>query len=115
MATVDRHTRQTMGCGYEPPPPPGVVVQAWDHVGREPGKDERGNDGRIALEMCPGYACGLPEVVEVSRARMHWSKGSLSTFVGGEPTDALTAAVEVLEVESGRAQDWALRNPVKER
>lgn len=98
MQTVPQLHRQVLGCGYEPPLPAGMPHEVWDHEGR---------DGE-PFTTCVGYTTKLPEVVEVSRARMHWSHGQLR-----ESNDALDAALEILEIECNRVQAW-LMTPAKD-
>jgi hypothetical protein len=101
--STTRLVRQSMGCGYEPPPPKRLPVAAWHHEG-----DPR----REPPTTCPGYTCNLPEVVYVSRARFHWTKGQLAAFLGGEPaSEALLLAIELLEIEANRARDWDHKHP----
>lgn len=94
--------RQSLGCAFEPPPPSSVFVRAWDHPDRRPSPDEFEN-GQPKPQICPGYLCRLPQVIEVGRAHMHWSKGSLSAF-SPEPSELLIEGIEVLEMESHALQ-----------
>jgi hypothetical protein len=90
-----RLVRQTLACGYEPEPPPNIPVLAWTF-----GWSEKPT-------VCPGFTTNLPEVVEASRARLHWNKGQLAMRFGGEPTEALLLSIEVLEIEAARCQEWS--------
>jgi hypothetical protein len=102
MRATTRLQRQAIGCGYEPPAPKGLAVGTWRHEGDASPHEQT---------TCPGYTTRLPDVVYVSRARLHWSMGELGTFLGGEPpSEALLLALEILEVESRRAESWALAN-----
>lgn len=108
-------TRQMMGCGWEPPPQPGIPVRALDHDARlsiDMTHEERESKRN---QLCPGYTCGLPEVVEASRARVWRDKGSLRDFTKGEqPSDALMLAIDILDAETARATDWSIKNPKKD-
>lgn len=105
--------RKDFGCGYLPPWPD---AEPWDHDGREESSDERDDLGRLHVPICPGYVCGLPEVVEASSAHLFLKNGGLAQFCDGEPpTPALRDAVTILEAEYGRVIDWISRNPPKER
>lgn len=98
--------RQTMRCGFLPIYDGG---RAWCHVGMD-----LGDDGDGAPTVCPGYTTRLPEVIEASRARLHWSKGSLREYLGdSSPTELLMDAIVTLEVEANDAERWSIDNPVK--
>jgi hypothetical protein len=99
LTMLSPSTRQAIGCGFLPPRDD---ARAWVHRGADP----TALDG--LPEVCPGYACKLPEVVEASRARLHWEKGTLRERCGGEPTDATLAALEELEVAAGHCQAWTV-------
>lgn len=100
--------RQSIGCGYEPPAPESMPVRIWDHPARAEAPDDKPT-------LCVGYVCGLPEVVEASRAQLHWSKGQLSHFTRGEiARPELLRAIELLEVEQARARAYAMDNPPKQ-
>lgn len=64
---------------------------------------------------CPVYSTTLPEVVEIFRAWLHWSKGSLRAFTGasGPPTDVLVECVELANGAAMEHQQWCMDNPVK--
>lgn len=108
-----------MGCGYLPPPSekmrPYVESSVWDghSMGRVRGADEKDSKGRVRLPVCPGYVCGLPEVIEASWAHAYWEKGELTQYCEGQSTSELRTAVEVLAMETAAAAAWASRNPVK--
>jgi hypothetical protein len=100
-------TRQAIGCGYEPPAPPGIPVRPWDHTGRKPSPGELDERGRQHLQICPGYVCRLPEVIETARARLHWEKGELVSFCGGaQPSDRLIDAIEILDGAVAEFRYW---------
>jgi len=117
MKDRNQQARQLMGCGYEPPPEEKLRphVQAWDgsSLGRKPGADEKDDKGRIRLPVCPGYVCGLPEVIETSWAHVYWEKGELTQWCEGQSTGELRDAIELLAMESNAAESWAMANPVK--
>lgn len=106
MRTTTQQDRQLAACGREPPPAnPRLLpmVQAWSpqsYSGPPPA-------------TCPGYTCNLPEVIEIARARLHWSKGALDTFVGDPVPDEMLLGIEVLEGAQNEADAWAMANPVK--
>lgn len=93
----------TIGCGYEPafegatpwqPPMPPFVRLGYKHE---------------APKICAAYTTRLPEVQEVARAHMHWEKGALQLFCGGEiPGETLLALIEILDSEVGRAERCAM-------
>ena len=99
-------TRQILGCGYEPPPD-----ERLRSVARIPTLLGSSTDPTV----CPGYSTRLPEVIEVARARLHWSKGSLREFVGGNPTDALVMGIEFLEGANNECEGWAMRKENREK
>jgi len=103
MEITPRISRQGIGCGYEPPAPIGVPVRPWDHSGRHEDRDVD------PPSVCPGYSCGLPEVIEASHARMHWQKGELVSFTRKPPRPELMTAITILELESNRAEGWEAR------
>ncbi len=99
MRSTPQTRRQEIGCGFEPPPPPHVVVKPWSHrayQGPEP-------------TACVGYTRQLPIVIDVARTRLHWDKGAIS-----EPlTDQTKLLIEVLETSANDVQVW-LTLPSKE-
>jgi len=113
MQTTPRTTRQALGCGYEPPGE--GMVRPWDHPGREIPPDEIDDHGQLIDPTCPGYLCGLPEVIETSHARLHWQKSQLAVYTRRTPRPELITAITVLEIESGRCDAWDFKNGRKER
>jgi hypothetical protein len=97
-----REARQYLGCGYEPVLDVATMcipVTPWTH---------QGFSGEPAT-VCPGYTCSLPEVLEVARARLHWSKGQLVLFTGGDmPSANLLRGIEILDGESHRVEAWLM-------
>lgn len=93
MAKTSQIDRQAMGCGYEPRV---EGARGWMHEGYT---DE-------PPTTCPGYTTKLPEVVEINRARLHWAKGSIREFCGGEPTENIKRGVEILEGAANEANCW---------
>jgi hypothetical protein len=86
--------RKGLACGYLPP----VATSELTAAGGRP-------DGfRGEMTTCIGYTTKLPEVIETSRARLHWEKGTLQAWAGGEPTDPLLLALEELECQQGAVQ-----------
>jgi hypothetical protein len=85
MENNPEFVRREMGCGYVP----GAIRKG-------PGPD--GFEG--TLTTCVGYTTKLPEVVEVSRARLWWDKGQLREWCeGDDPTPALRLCIEELEAQ----------------
>jgi hypothetical protein len=102
--------RQLSGCGFAPAV---AGARPIDHDGRT-GALPLDDDGlpRGRNTVCPGYTCGLPEVIEASRARQWREKGGLRDFTRGEqPSDALMLAVDIIDAESAKATSWAMKNP----
>lgn len=96
-----------MRCGYEPEPSERLrpFAKAWQHQAYESMTDENGHP--IPVSTCPGYTCSLPEVLEVTRARVHWTKGQLALFTHGEqPSENLLRGIEILDGESHRVEAW---------
>jgi hypothetical protein len=59
MESLTEDSRRQMGCGYLP------AATGVKPAGRPPGLDET-----LELTACIGYTTKLPEVIEVSRARL---------------------------------------------
>ncbi len=100
MQSQSLQARQMHGCPWAPIAPERLApyVQPWNGLGYAGDKPT----------ACPGYTTNLPEVVEVARARLHWSKGQITAFCGGEqPTDALMIGVEILEGAIGEVITWS--------
>lgn len=87
--------RRSMGCGYLP-----GAVRAG------PGPD--GFEGE--LTTCVGYTTKLPEVIEVSRARLWFEKGQVREWCEGEaPTLPLRFCIEEMEAQSNACQSHAMK------
>lgn len=103
MDSLNKDKRRQMGCGYLP------AVEGVEPAGRPPGCDEK-----IKLTACIGYTTKLPEVIEVSRARLWWDKGLLRDWCDGEaPTPALRLCIEEMEGQSNAAMSYAMDHPKK--
>ncbi len=117
MRKRDKQTRQLMGCGYESAPTeelrPHVERGVWDHPGRVQSPDERDDRGRLRLPVCPGYVCALPEVIEASHAMTYKRNGELGQFCEGQSTESLRDAMDVIEREQNRVDNWKIQNPQK--
>lgn len=113
MQSQSAQTRQTWGCAYEPPP--NENVRRLVQIPAPSGCKQRGAtaDEPAFPSVCPGYTTRLPEVIEIARARLHWSKGAITAFCNGQPRSALLVGIEILEGASNEAQQWAIDNPVK--
>lgn len=96
MESNSQIERQGLGCGWEPAPLVQIGVRPWVH----PGYTD------TLPTVCPGYTTKLPEVVEINRARLHWSKGSIREFCAGEPTDNILRGIEILEGAVNEANCW---------
>lgn len=83
--------RQAMGCGYEPLVP-GARPYMHDGYTDEP------------PTTCAGYTTKLPEVVEINRLRLHWSK--FGGFKDREPTEVVKRGIEILEGAVNEANCW---------
>lgn len=106
--------RQSIGCGWEQqddriPPTP------WDgqSLGRIPYPDEYDEQRRMHLPVCPGYACSLPEFVEISHAYFFLGKGGLLQFTGEAPTPPMLTAMIEFEREAAAVMQWSSKNPEK--
>lgn len=87
--------RREMGCGYLP----GAV---------RTGAPPDGFEGE--LTTCVGYTTKLPEVIEVSRARLWFDKGQLREWCDGDaPTIALRFCIEELEAQANYCQAHAMK------
>jgi hypothetical protein len=116
MSDTPEQTRQMLGCGFAPLPAENLLPHR--RVPRPDGYNGivRTVDGVETGEpsQCPGYLTNLPEVIEVARARFHWSKGGLlSIGVTDWQNDPLVTCIEILEGATNEADRWAFDNPVK--
>lgn len=93
MRALTEAARSQAGCGYAP-----TVERIYPWAGL-------GYKGATPT-VCPGYSTNLPEVIEVARARFHWTKGELSAFTHGRATDALMIGIEILEGAVNECQAW---------
>jgi len=105
MESLEEEQRQLAKCGYAPPltDSRAPFAAAWGGLGYSGPKPT----------VCPGYSTSLPETIEILRARLHWSKGSLREFCGGKPTDALMVGIEIAEGAENERQTWCAENRVK--
>lgn len=111
MQSTTAEHRRYLGCGYQPVNPDAMP---WDGLpyGRDPGRDELDDRGRLHLPVCPGYVCFLPEVIEVSYAHGFWDKGQLEHFLGSEPcAPLLRDSIAFLDQEYAKALEWSIKNP----
>lgn len=108
METQSDHERQMLGCGFLPPPAPRLAlsVRPWDHPGRKLEDDETDEDGVILNPTCIGYLLQLPELREVTVARLHWTKGQLAIWAGERPTEALLQSVVILELATNAVEGY---------
>jgi hypothetical protein len=87
MQTMTTDIRRSMGCGYLPDANATGLGKPDGYKGPEP-------------SVCMGYTTKLPEVAEVSRARLWWDKAQLALWCrGGEPTEPLMLCVEELVIQ----------------
>ena len=93
MSSNSQIVRQSLACGYEPRNE-AVRPCAWTHQGYT---DE-------TPTTCPGYTTKLPEVIEINRLRLHWSK--FGGFKDNEPTENVKRGIEILEGSVNEANCW---------
>lgn len=94
MQNNSAQIRQAMGCGWEPRI---EGARPWQHEGYTD----------AAPTACAGYTTKLPEVIEINRARLHWSKGALREFCGDQqPSELLMRGIEILEGAANEASCW---------
>ena len=105
MESLSEDQRQLAKCGYAPPltDSRAPFADAWHGLGYSGPKPT----------VCPGYSTSLPETIEIARARLHWSKGSLREFCGGQSTDALMLGIEICEGAINECQSWSMANREK--
>lgn len=94
MDNLTPDQRQMFGCGYEPPPADNL--RPFVGIPRPEGYSDD------EPTVCPGYSTSLPETIEIARGWLHWTKGALREYTGGQPTVAMVAGIEVL---SGASSD----------
>jgi hypothetical protein len=56
------------------------------------------------LNMCPGFACSLPEVDEVVMAYPQWKERTLTEWLGEPPTAPLLLCLAALEGGKNQAE-----------
>jgi len=100
MLQISADNRALIGCGFLPA---SELARPWRHRG--------------TLELnypeptiCPGYSTKLPEVAEIARLRLHWSKGNVPLE---SLDDNIQRGVETLESSIGDMNDWCLRDKAK--
>lgn len=104
MQATSKEQRQYLGCPFEAPI---ENAQPWSPP------DGKHGFKHASPTVCPGYTTSLPEVRETSRAYTHWTKGQLAEFCGGQPSDAMLMAVEILDFDVHANQHY-LMTPVNE-
>jgi hypothetical protein len=97
MTRNTSESRQLGGCGFEPLLD---LREPWSG-GSLP------NYGGPQTTVCPGFTVALPEVIEVARERLHWSKGALEQFCHGQAHDALLDGIEYLDGAVYAFQFWS--------
>jgi hypothetical protein len=92
--------RQLAACGFLPPPEDRLrpYISAWGGLGY------KGD----APTVCPGYSTSLHETIEIARGHIHWDKGSLTEFCGGQPTDGMIRGVEIIDAAVSEFKSWFL-------
>lgn len=100
MRTSTELIRMSRGCGYLPPADGRVRLSVWQPPASN---GEVGYSGE-ELTTCPGYTTRLPEVTEVTIARVHWNKGNLAAL-GPQPEEMLDALV-VSEGAHNQFNNW---------
>lgn len=103
MKTNNLQTRQQLGCGWDPPL---VNIKPTPWTPQNLSAEWKGD-----VDVCPGYTTKLPEVIEIARAHLYFSKGDLGAFCDESPSDRLREGVEILEGASNECQAWAMNNP----
>lgn len=86
--------RARIGCGHLPPR---KDAAPWMH-----------RSGKTS-DVCAGYLARLPEVVEIARARLHWTHGELRSFTRTAPTENLVDCIEVLDGESHDLEAYVMK------
>lgn len=99
MKATSKEQRQDLGCAFEPLI---EISHPWSPPGGKHGFQH------ASPTVCPGYTTSLPEVREAARAYSHWTKGQLADFCGGQPSDAMLMAVEILDYDVNCNQHWLL-------
>lgn len=101
MGKLTRDQRRDLACGYEKPL---SGAAPW----YPPFAEKLGYQHKLPT-ACAGYLTRLPEVTEVARAHLHWTKGQLEAFCGkDEPSPLLLLGIEILEGEMSRVTTYAL-------
>ena len=96
MQTMATDIRRSMGCGYLPDAKATGLGKPDGYKGPEP-------------TVCMGYTVKLPEVAEVSRARLWFDKAQLSLWCrGDEPTEPLMTCVEELVIQISAVEAHAM-------
>lgn len=98
--------RQFLGCGFLPPIAPPFVPAPWDHPSRQVSEDELDEHGILQTPTCIGYLRQMPEVREVTHARLHWEKGDLRIWTDTQPHEHLLHAITVLEGAQNELAGW---------
>jgi hypothetical protein len=117
MRQNSTHERQMIGCGFEPRvdgaapcPLPGFEGRLLED---EAAALAEGRLPRREPSVCPGFSCGLPEVIETTHAHF-WKGGELMHFTRGElATPALLAAITEYQGALNEAESWEIKNPEK--
>ena len=95
--------RQSLGCGYEPAADGRVHLTMW-----QPPSGAAGYAGPTPT-VCAGYSTRLPEVQEVSIARMHWDTGNIGAAFGGDPpTEYMLHAIAIYAGAGNAVRNWAM-------
>lgn len=105
MKSLSEENRQLAKCGYLPQltGPRAQFAETWCGLGYS----------GASPTICPGYSTSLPETIEIARGRLHWSKGALTEFCGGKPSDAMLMGIEICEGASNECQSWCMSNREK--
>jgi len=98
----DEPSRRAMACGWLPLDPD---ARGWVHEGQKPPPGVKFDDWH---PVCPGYSCGLPDVIEVSRLHAHWKHGALRDACDGQPTEAVLSSVLILDAQQNAVESWAV-------
>jgi hypothetical protein len=100
LETVSEPMRRAMGCGW--------LTRELDAGGKSvtPPESVPFGDRVEGLEYCSGFACELPDVIDVSEVYLDWERGGHDR----EPAESLRLGVKVLhgaiaQMTAGKQQD----------
>jgi hypothetical protein len=87
----------------------------WKHPSRDSEAWELDEQGRERDPVCPGYTCNLPDVIDIARAWVHWSKGALPSFTRTDDVrEPLLEGIEVLDGAISALNTWTIEQARKQ-